>query len=51
MSYKIEKHIKSILPEPEKRDFYELLHRAVRKGDKVSSQKQKRKKGGNYNDK
>ncbi len=36
MSNKAKKYLKSILPEPEKRDFYELLHRAVRTTDKAS---------------
>ena len=38
-------------PSSQKERFYEVLSRAIRKGDKVSSQKRKRKKGGNCNDK
>ena len=38
-------------PLSQKERFYEVLSRAIHKGDKVSSQKRKRKKGGNYNDK
>lgn len=34
--------------EPQKREFYDLLHRAIRKGEKVSPNKLKYKKSGDY---
>jgi len=36
---------------PEKSQFFDLLTRAVRKGEKVVSQKQKHQKSGDYNEK
>lgn len=48
MANEIEKYIKSILPEPKKRDFYDLLHRAIDKGEKATTQKQKQQKSGGY---
>ena len=38
-------------PQPSKERFFELLNRAVRKGEKVSSQKQKQNKTYGYNGK
>ena len=35
-------------PSPQKEHFFELLNRAVRKGEKVNPQKQKQKKSGGY---
>lgn len=47
----IKKNVKSILPELEKKDFYDLLHRAVRKDEKVNQKTQNKQSAYDCNDK
>jgi len=51
MANKAKKYLKSILPEPKKRDFYRLLDYAVRKDDTSNREIQESRQTSGCNDK